>query len=71
MKKVILNCTYVEGYLRGGHLELELNESNEKEFSSLTKEEQLEYIQSEGDMVIDSYRVEDYETYDNFEIEEM
>ena len=68
MKKIILNCNYVQGYLRYGHFELELDDKDYKEFKALSKEEQLEQIKSDGDLIIDSYRVEDYETEKDFKV---
>lgn len=67
MKKILLNCEYVQGYLRNGHLELELNDTDYEKFQSLPKEEQLEWIK-EGNMYIDSYRVEDYMMKDHFDV---
>ena len=68
MKKIILNCEYVQGYLRYGHFELELNDNDYKEFKALSKEEQLEQIKFNGDLIIDSYRVDDYETEEDFKV---
>ena len=68
MKKIVLNCDYVQGYLRYGHFELELNDKDYKEFKALSKEEQLEQIKSDGDLIIDSYRVDDYETEKDFKV---
>ena len=67
MKRIVLNCEYVQGHLRGGHLELELDDTDYEKFQSLPKEEQLEWAK-EGDMHIDSYRVEDYMTEDHFDV---
>lgn len=68
MVKIRLNCEYVQGYLRSGHFELELDDKEYEEFKKLSKEEQLDWIK-EGELIIDSYRVNDYETKDEFEIE--
>ena len=70
MKKIVLNCDYVQGYLRYGHFELKLDDNDYKEFKALSKKEQLEQIKSDGNLIIDSYRVEDYETEGDFEIYE-
>lgn len=67
MKRIVLNCDYVQGYLRDGHFELNLNEEDYEKFKSLSQEEQLEWAK-EGDMHIDSYRVEDYMTEDHFDV---
>lgn len=63
MSKIItLNCDYVQGYLRGGHFELELDEEDYNKFKSSSEEEQIDYITDCGELIIDSYRVVDYET---------
>lgn len=70
MKKIVLGCEYVQGYLRNGHFELELSDDEYKEFQSLPKEEQLDWIKESG-LIIDSYRVNDYETNLDFEVLEQ
>lgn len=67
MKRIVLNCEYVQGFLRNGHLELDLSDEDYEKFKSLSKEEQLEWAK-DGDMHIDSYRVEDYMTEDHFDV---
>lgn len=67
MKRIVLNCEYAQGFLRDGHLELDLSDEDYEKFKSLSKEEQLEWAK-EGDMHIDSYRVEDYMTEDHFDV---
>lgn len=68
MKSIVLNCDYVQGFLKDGHFELDLNEEQYEEFSKLPKDEQIDYIKDCGDLKIDSYRVEDYETENDFEV---
>ena len=68
MKKIVLNCDYIQGHLRYGHFKLELDDKDYKEFKALSKEEQLEQIKSNGDLIIDSYRVDDYETEGDFKV---
>ena len=51
-----------------GHFELELNDKDYKEFKALSKEEQLEQIKSDEDLIIDSYRVDDYKTEKDFKV---
>lgn len=58
MKKIVLNCDF----------ELELDDKDYKEFKALSKEEQLEQIKSDGNLIIDSYRVDDYETEKDFKV---
>ena len=54
--------------MRYGHFELELDDKDYKKFKALSKEEQLKQIKSDGDLIIDSYRVEDYETEKDFKV---
>lgn len=68
-KKIICNCEYVQGFLRNGHIELILNDEEYKEFKSLSLEEQFEWIR-DGNLIIDSYRVEDYELGDTFTVKD-
>lgn len=68
MKKIVLNCEYIQGHLRYGHFELELNDKDYKEFKALSKKEQLEQIKSDGNLIIDSYRVDDYKTEKDFKV---
>ena len=67
-EKIVLNCDYVQCHLRYGHFELELDDKNYKEFKALPKEKQLEQIKSDGDLIIDSYRIDDYETEGDFKV---
>lgn len=68
MKSIVLNCDYVQGYLRDGHFELDLTDEQYEEFSKLPKDEQIDYIKDCGSLEIDSYKVEDYETENDFEV---
>ena len=65
MKKIILDCEYVQGYLRGGHFELKLNNKDYKTFQNLSKEDQVSWIE-DGELIIDSYSVDDYKTQKDF-----
>lgn len=47
------------GYLRYGHLELELNDEDFEKFKSLSLKEQKEWLWNEGSVKVDDYRVED------------
>lgn len=68
MKRITLDCEYVQGFLRGSHFELVLTEKQYEEFNKLPKDEQIDYIKDCGDLKIDSYKVEDYETASEFEV---
>lgn len=50
---------YVQGFLRDGHFEMELNDEDFEKFKSLSLKEQKEWLEDEGCLKIDSYRIED------------
>ena len=50
---------YVQGYLREGHLEMELNDEDFKKFKSLSLKEQEEWLKDEGYTVLDDYIIDD------------
>lgn len=50
---------YVQGFLREGHFEMELNDGDFEKFKSLSLKEQKEWLEDEGCLEIDSYRIED------------
>ena len=68
MKSIVLNCDYVQGHLSGGYFELELSDKEYEEFKSQSKEEQLDWIKDCGDLKINSYTVDYYETEKEFRI---
>lgn len=50
---------YVQGYLRMGHLEMELNDKDFEKFKSLSLEEQKEWLRDEGRVNVDDFSVDD------------
>ena len=54
--RVIGELDYVQGHLRHGHLELEINK---EKWDEMTEEEQKEYLAECGDLIIDDYSVND------------
>ena len=59
MHTIYGDLDYVQGYLRTGHLEMELNDKDFEKFKSLSLKEQKEWLEDEGCLEIDSYRIED------------
>ena len=59
MHTICGDLNYVYGYLRYGHLELELNDEDFEKFKSLSLKEQKEWLWNEGAVKVDDYRVED------------
>lgn len=62
MKKfiVIKNCEYVEGYLRSGHAEIEIEAENIEEAKEKIKDINWDF----ADVIVDDYRINDYELSD-------
>lgn len=51
---------YVQGHLRYGYLEMELNDEDFEKFKSMPEEEQKAYLNDNGNLIIDSYEVDDW-----------
>lgn len=70
MKKILVtaNLDYVSGYLRYGHVELGFDR---EEWESLTTEEQIEMLESEGEVVIDDFSLEDRGAIVSINVEEI
>ena len=50
---------YVQGFLRDGHFEMELNDGDFEKFKSLSLKEQEEWLKDEGYTVLDDYTIDD------------
>ena len=59
MHTICGDLDYIYGYLRYGHLELELNDEDFEKFKSLSLKEQKEWLWNGGAVKVDDYRVED------------
>lgn len=59
MHTIYGDLDYVRGYLRMGHLEMELNDEDFEKFKSLSLKEQKEWLWDKGTVEIDDFRVED------------
>lgn len=57
--KIVADIDYVQGYLRYGHYELILNDEEFEKFKSLSENDQEEEIRDNGNLMIDSYSVDD------------
>lgn len=51
---------YVQGHLRYGYLEIELNDEDFEKFKSMPEEEQKAYLNDNGNLIVDSYEVDDW-----------
>lgn len=56
MHTIFGDLDYVQGYLRMGHLEMELNDEDFEKFKSLSLKEQKEWLWE--DVKVDDFRVE-------------
>lgn len=59
MHTIYGDLDYVQGYLREGHLEMELNDKDFEKFKSLSLKEQEEWLKDEGYTVLDDYIIDD------------
>lgn len=53
---VSANVDYVDGHLRSGHYELEMDKDI---FTNLSKEDLKSYIKENGDFIVDDHRIND------------
>lgn len=60
MHTIFGDLDYVQGYLRMGHLEMELNDEDFEKFKSMPEEEQKAYLNDNGNLIVDSYEVDDW-----------
>lgn len=59
MHTIYGDLDYVQGYLRMGHLEMELNDKDFEKFKSLSLKEQKEWLRDEGSVKVDDFSVDD------------
>ena len=59
MHTIFGGLDYVQGYLRMGHLEMELNDKDFEKFKSLSLKEQKEWLRDEGHVEVDDFSVDD------------
>ena len=62
---VTAQIEYICGSLRTAHREIDLTKEELEKFELMSLEEQKEYLEEEGEIVIDDFRIEDFgETMD-------
>lgn len=59
---IIADVDYVIGHLRYGHYELCLNEEEYNNYKNLSEVDKMDYIESDGEFLIDDYRIDDIGT---------
>lgn len=59
MHTIYGDLDYVQGYLRMGHLEMELNDKDFEKFKSLSLKEQKEWLWDKGRVNVDDFSVDD------------
>ena len=57
MLKITQDLEYVQGYLRSGHKELEIEQ---EKWDKMSEEERREYFNDCATVIVDDYEVEDY-----------
>ena len=57
MLRITQDLNYVQGYLRYGHKELEIEQ---EKWDGMSEEERREYFNDCASVVVDDYEVEDY-----------
>lgn len=60
MHTIYGDLDYVQGHLRYGYLEMELNDEDFEKFKSMPEEEQKAYLNDNGNLIVDSYEVDDW-----------
>ena len=58
--RITANLDYVTGFLKNGYKEMILNEDKYKKFVNLSLEEQVKWLEDEGDVEITDYSLENY-----------
>lgn len=59
MHTIYGDLDYVQGFLRDGHFEMELNDKDFEKFKSLSLKEQKEWLRDEGSVEVDDFSVDD------------
>jgi len=54
--KITGDLDYIQGHLRYGHYELEIDK---QKWDSMNEDEQKEYLEDCGDLIVDDYEIED------------
>ena len=64
---VVSEPTWVDGHIRYGHFECEVPKELEEKFKNMSKEDQINYLKDNGELLIDDFEINDYgeisETY--------
>lgn len=58
---VIAELSGLEGTLKRGHLELILSDKQLKKFNNISEADKKEWLECEGDLIIDDYDLDDFE----------
>ena len=59
MNKIIAEIDYINGHLRYAHYELNLTDEELEKFKNSSEEEQQQWIEDGGDLIIDDYYLND------------
>ena len=68
MKTITTNSTWLNGYLKRGHITLNLTEEEYEEFKNLSKDEQLIWIGDDAEFIIKDFELNDYGEFTDFNV---
>jgi len=58
----------VKGYIESMHIRMEITEEERTSYGKMDREEQIDFIKRNGDIIIDEFVIEDCGTLTNLEI---
>lgn len=68
--KVTADVSYIVGHLRYGHYEMFLTDKELEEFKAGTDEDKRDFFSDLGELIVDDYEIDDYDTPSNIKIHE-
>jgi len=70
MTKVSADYDYIQGHLRYGHIEMDLNDEELAKFKSMSEQEQYKWLEDDGEVIVDDFEINDKGSLSKIEIEE-
>lgn len=61
---LVASCDYISGHLRGGTIQLDLRGDEVDEFNKLSEKDKLDYIENNGELNVEDWRVNDFSISD-------
>lgn len=66
--QIVGQLEWINGFLRYGHMECNVPKEDEEKVKTMSNDELTEYLEINGEVIIDSYRIEDMDTPTGVEI---